>query len=53
MYGRIAFLLALVAINYVVWRDRANIERAGVILVRRTEAGLAFLDRVSRIPIWK
>lgn len=53
MYAKIAFLLTLGIINYLVWKDRKNIERAGIILVRRTEKGIEFIDRISRLPFWR
>ncbi len=48
----IVFLLIAAAI---VWRDRENIERHSIVLVRRTKHGVEFLDRVAALwpRIWK
>ncbi len=53
MYLKIAFIFLLALVNYVVWIDRKNIERAGVIFARRTKAGLELLERVSSLPFWR
>ena len=52
MYAKILFLLALAAINIIIWRDRKHIERGGVIFARRTKVGLHLLDHVAKIPVW-
>jgi len=53
MYLKIAFILLLALVNYIVWADRKNIERSGVIFARRTRAGLELLERVSSLPFWR
>jgi len=53
MYLKIAFIAMLAIINYIVWADRKNIERSGVIFARRTKAGLELLERVSSLPFWR
>ncbi len=53
MYGKILLLFFLAAMCLIVWKDRKNIERGGLIFARRTKAGLAFLDAVSKPGIWR
>ncbi|MDY6761833.1 MAG: site-2 protease family protein [Candidatus Nanohaloarchaea archaeon] len=49
----IVLFLALLAV--VVWRDRANIERYSIVLVRRTKHGIDYLDRIAEVSprLWK
>lgn len=53
MYGKILLLLLLAALNYLVWKDRKNIERSGLIFARRTKAGLYILDRAAGSKFWR
>lgn len=39
----------LLAVSYVLWRDRENIERYAIVFVRRTKRGIEYLDRIASI----
>ncbi len=45
----LSIILFLVVAAAVVWRDRENIERYSVVLVRRTKHGIEVLDRIADV----
>lgn len=49
MIALFTIALGLLLAAYI-WRDRANIERVGVLFVRRTRRGIKVLDRFSKVP---
>ncbi|MDY6770865.1 MAG: site-2 protease family protein [Candidatus Nanohaloarchaea archaeon] len=51
----VAILLLVAGVAALLWRDREKIERHSILIVRRTEHGIEFLDRVAkRAPrLWK
>jgi len=53
MYGKILLLFFLAALGMLVWKDRKNIERSGVMFARRTKAGRAILDRAENSTFWR
>ncbi|QGA80425.1 site-2 protease family protein [Candidatus Nanohalobium constans] len=53
---RFGFLLGMVGLIFaLLWRDRENVERSGILFYRRTKNGLDLIDRVAkRFPrFWK
>lgn len=48
----IAFIILII---YLIWRDRKNIERHGIIFVRRTKKGLEIIDKIANFSpeFWK
>lgn len=48
----VAFLAVLA---FLLWRDRENIERYGIVFVRRTQHGIDYIDRVASVSprIWR
>lgn len=53
MYGKVLLLFFLAALCLLVWKDRKNIERSGVMFARRTKAGREILDRAENSPFWR
>ncbi len=51
----IAMVLVVGFVVWLLWRDRDNIERHSIVIIRRTERGITFLDDVaSRAPgLWR
>ncbi|MFB6158544.1 MAG: M50 family metallopeptidase [Candidatus Nanohalobium sp.] len=53
---RMVFLLAALGVfTFLMWKDRENVERAGILFYRRTENGIELIDRIAnRFPrFWK
>ncbi len=53
-YG-LSVLAFLAVVAAVVWWDRRNIERHGIVFIRRTDRGIGLIDRVARLcpRIWR
>ncbi|MDY6776880.1 MAG: site-2 protease family protein [Candidatus Nanohaloarchaea archaeon] len=51
----LSIVVFLGVLAYLVWRDRENIERYSIVLVRRTKRGIEFLDRAAGISprMWR
>ncbi|MDY6765862.1 MAG: site-2 protease family protein, partial [Candidatus Nanohaloarchaea archaeon] len=51
----LSIILFLALLGVVVWRDRQNIERHSIVLVRRTREGIHYLDRIAGVSprLWK
>lgn len=51
----VSIILFIALAAYVMWRDRANIERHSVVFVRRTKRGINFLNEVAHLnpKIWR
>ncbi|MDY6777122.1 MAG: hypothetical protein SVU32_00525, partial [Candidatus Nanohaloarchaea archaeon] len=44
----VAIAVIVAGIAYLVWRDRDKIERHSILIVRRTQHGIEFLDRMAK-----
>lgn len=51
----IAMVLLVGFVAWLLWRDRENIERHSIVIIRRTDKGISFLDDMaSRAPsLWR
>ncbi len=51
----LSIILFLILLGAVVWRDRENIERHSIVLVRRTKHGIDYLDRIAAVSprVWR
>lgn len=54
-FNTVSIAVFIAVLSYLLWRDRANIERYTILFIRRTDHGVELLDRVAEnMPrIWR